>query len=182
MPMWLCIQLGLLVFWMIFGIVIYQTRLWLSSFPLSFKDILHILFMGYIPFLWFFSTFVFGIGYISINITNDNIILPFIFLLLIPSIFILGYLKYIKNSKRKNEQNQKNRLLKLKKAEEECKKWVEQFHFLDKNMVNMEFRFSNDEPIGRIVIQEVNEKEFLIISSKKQELPKEIKLFILTSR
>lgn len=179
MPVWVSIQLGLLLFWILVSFFLFYFSLWKTSFPISRTKSLQIIFANFLPFAWIASSFVFGLIYISLNLIPQSDLYPVLFLLIIPGILILVISSriLIRNKILQNHDIFSMKLIEQKKKEIE--EWSKQFNFLNEENIEIKLYLSRGRPVGRIKVNQVNKTEITKLKSKKESLPEGIYLEVI---
>lgn len=181
MPLWVSIQLGLLLFWILVSFLFYYFSLWKVSFPISRKKSLQIIFLNFLPFAWLASSFFLGLIYLSLNLISQSNLFPVLFLLVIPGIVILVISSRImmRNKILQNHEIFSKKLIEHKRKEIE--EWSRQFNFLSEDNIEIKLYMSRGRPVGRIKVNRVNKTEITKLKSKKENLPEGVYLEVIDS-
>lgn len=175
MSIWITMQLALLLCWVVAGFLFFRKKAWKISVPFNISSSLIMIFR-FVALGWLLSSICLGVFYVLYTVPFSGTF-PIITLLVFPIIiiFILAINYYFGMT----DQKGRERLI-LQKTKE-CKEWVEQFPFINNEMVNIKIYLSNGAATGRLIISDVDANEAALMSGKKEELPDDIHLMIVVN-
>ncbi|RJX40851.1 hypothetical protein D3P09_02175 [Paenibacillus pinisoli] len=176
MPIWLIIQIGLLVLSSLLAFVFYISKGWRIGLPFNKDQAMKLIFIRIVPILWLSSSFVIGIIYLLINtqIFSDSlqVLSMIVFPLITLTIIFIG----IRKRDKQNESEKQYERNALKKISEKCEQWINQFSFISSENVELKVYISKGNPIGKISVFNVNEQQKNEINQFKDSLPHNVYL------
>lgn len=179
MPLWVLIQLGLLLFWFLVSFLFYYFSLWNTSFPIGRTKSFRMVFFNFFPFTWLASSFIAGLLYIGLNLTIRSDLFPVLFLLIIPGMMILVLTSrlLIRNKILQNHEIFSVKLIEQKRKEVE--EWSKNFNFLNEENLEIKLYMSHGRPVGRVKVSPVNKAEYNKLKNNNSNLPEGIYLEII---
>jgi hypothetical protein len=176
MPSWLIIHSSLIIAWLLFWLLTYYFKLWRIGFPfnksIAFRSLVEYL----IPICWLTSSVLIGsVMYFLFELTLISILT----LIVIPFIVLLGI--FVTTLKKQSDFNKKEMKIEheLGKANSDILNWTKQFPFIKEENFDIQLFISNNKPIGKMYLYEINAKEKDILRKKMKELPSGVKLYFI---
>jgi hypothetical protein len=176
MPTWLIIHSSIFVVWLLFWLLAYYFKLWRIGFPFNKSIAFRSVLLYLIPLCWLASSVLIGsILNLLLEFTSLTIFIVIVF----PLIILLGYSTYFFMSRNNFLKREKKIVHELGKANNDILNWVKQFPFIKDENFDIQLFISNNKPIGKMYLYEINSNEKDIIKRKMKELPKGIKLHFI---
>lgn len=182
MPGWLTIELLLLVFWVVAGLLYYRTKFWTAGFPLDPNTSLWVILGVFIPIAWFASSFLFGIIYFLFIFNNLQFFQPVIFLIILPAFGLFFSIVFLWLKEKARRTKAQRDLLLLNMTRQKCLDWINQFEFLSSDKYEVKLNLIQGKPKGRIHVKGVSKIEAEILNDHERELPEEIFLWIMPQK
>ncbi|WDV94192.1 hypothetical protein [Brevibacillus parabrevis] len=179
MPTWIWIQVGLMLFWAIVGYLIYQAKLWKASFLLGKTGAFKIIFFGLVPIAWCISSIIVGVGYTLMGESLGAFFSPLVMMILIPAVLLTIRLVSIWYREREMRVQEREKFNQLTTFKNKCSLWVEQFPYVNPDMIDIRVHYLGSRPTGTIVIKNVTEYEAHEIEKQKSKLPEGIDLWVI---
>ncbi len=176
MPIWLIIQLALLLLCIIVASLLYRFKFWKVNSLIQPKDVLKFLFCIIVPLTWMILSIIFGFIYIILVVVDHQSLSPILFLLIIPITLVLAFFSYVFLGQKALKYLRDKEIKDLKKTELNCKHWLQQFSFLEDESVHLNLYISDGKSVGRMIIENVTERQKNIIEAQNNELPEGVYL------
>jgi hypothetical protein len=167
MPLWLIVQLGMLITWYLVAFLFISIKGWRIGFPLSTNLFSSLIYKRIVPIAWLVSCFVYGIGHLLINLRSSELFLPLIFLNVVPLIFI----GIVAGMMIKNGVDKKNEEKMLSDKYNELYLWTKKFNFIRKDMIEVNIYISKGKPVGRAHFNNLTPSQIEEIKLNTNDLP-----------
>ncbi len=160
---------------LLFAFFLHQKKIWKATFLGSTKDGLSLI-VQISLLAWSLISVVIGLFYLLAN-ANSDLSFQSLIILGIPLVVLITYIGKIMVSNLQSKQE----VHELSRINKELSNWISLFPFVDKKNVRFSLYTSRGRVVGRITIQDVDREQALTINERKNELPKDVFLDIITS-
>lgn len=177
MPIWVAVQLALLIGATVIGLLLLRSHFWKIGYPFKPGDALIIVFQWIVPSLWSVSSLAFGLYWFSHrNWSLDTTAL--LSLIMIPGAVIIFQAVRLTLSNRKLEKEESYENSLVRDAEKECHEWANMFPFLSRDNINVQVYVSNGRPAGRVTVVCISTDEANQLYKYQNNLPDGINLLV----